>query len=137
MSLPVPSRAARRRLPSPKEPRMTRTRPRRLATLLAAAGAVAVLMAGVALGSARGGADREQTAETSAFRLTMPDVIRTGLDRLPDVTWRSDDNDVITVAGKSCPRSHPHKIGSSSSSSWTDVNGRLTNRSRRRAICER
>jgi hypothetical protein len=134
MPLPVPYRAGRR-LPPAKEPSMNRIRPRRLAILLAAAATVAVLMAGVALGSAGRGNDRDSTAEASAFRMRIPDI--GNLDRLPDVKWSRDDDDVITAKGKSCPRSHPHKIGYASSWSWTDDNGRVTHSSRRRAICER
>ena len=135
MPLPVPYRAARRRLPIEQEPSMTRIRPRRLAILLAAAGTVAVLMAGVALGSANRGSARESTADKSAFRITIPEIA--GIDT-PDVKWtRSDDDDVITVNGKKCPRSHPHKVGTSLSWKWTDDNGRVTHRSHRRTVCER
>jgi hypothetical protein len=116
---------------------MNRIRPRRLAILLAAAGAVAVLMAGVALGSAGRGDDRESTAETSAFRIRIPDIA--SID-VPDVKWtRSDDkdDDIITVKGKKCPRSHPHKVGTSVDWSWKNDNGRVTHRSSRRTVCER
>ena len=114
---------------------MYRTSPRRLATLLVAAAAVAVLMAGVALGSAGRGKARDGNVESSAFRMRIPDIA--GID-VPDVRWtRSDDNNVIAVNGKKCPRSHPHKVGSSLSSSWTDDNGRVTHRSHRRTVCER
>jgi len=114
---------------------MYRTRPRRLAILLVAAAAVAVLMAGVALGAAGRGKDGEARADTSAFRMTIPDIA--SID-VPHVKWtRSDDDDVITVTGKKCPRSHPHKIGSSLSSEWKDDNGRVTHRAIRRTVCER
>jgi hypothetical protein len=114
---------------------MNRIRPRRLAILLAAAGAVAGLMAGVALGSAHRGSDRESTADESAFRMRIPEIA--GID-VPDVKWtRSDDNDVITVNGKKCPRSHPHKVGTSLDWNWTNDNGRVTHRSHRRTVCER
>ena len=114
---------------------MYRTRPRRLAILLVAAAAVAVLMAGVALGSAGRGKDGEGSAETSAFRMRIPDIA--SID-VPDVKWtRSDDDDVITVKGKKCPRSHPHKVGTSLDWSWKDDNGRVTHRSRRRTVCAR
>jgi hypothetical protein len=114
---------------------MYRTRPRRLAILLVAAAAVAVLMAGVALGSAGRGKDRDSSAETTAFRMRIPEIA--SID-VPAVKWtRSDDDDVITVTGKNCPRSHPHRIGSSLSSKWTDDNGRVTHRSIRRTVCER
>jgi hypothetical protein len=114
---------------------MYRTRPRRLATLLVAVAAVAVLMAGVALGSAGRGKDGDGSVASSAFRMGIPELA--SID-VPDVRWtRSDDNDVIAVDGKKCPRSHPHKVGSSLSSSWTDDNGRVTHRSRRRTVCER
>jgi hypothetical protein len=114
---------------------MTRIRPRRLAILLAAAGAVAVLMAGVALGSANGGSDRDASPEASAFRMTVPEIA--GFDA-PDVKWaRSDDDDVITVNGKKCPRSYPHKVGTSLDWKWTNDNGRVTHRSHRRTVCAR
>jgi hypothetical protein len=114
---------------------MPRTRPTRLAILLvAAAAAVVVLMAGVALGSAGRGTDRGNV-ETSSFRMRIPDV--GNLDRLPDVKWSRSDDDVITVDGKKCPRSHPHKVGTSSSWSYRNDNGRVTNRSRTRTVCER
>jgi hypothetical protein len=115
---------------------MTRIRPRRLAILLAAAGAVAVLMAGVALGSAHRGSDRESTADESALpMMRIPELA--SID-IPGVKWRSsDDDDVITVNGKKCPRSHPHKVGTSLDWKWTNDNGRVTHRARRRTVCER
>ena len=135
MPLPVPGRAAGRRPNAAKETRMYRTRPRRLAILLVAAAAVAVLMAGVALGSAGRGNDRGSNAETSAFRMRIPDIA--SID-VPDVKWtRSDDDDVITVKGKKCPRSHPHKVGTSLDRSWKNDNGRVTHRSHRRTVCAR
>jgi len=46
--------------------------------------------------------------------------------------------DVITVQGTKCPKSHPHKIGSSSSSSSTQVNGGpITSRSHHSVVCAR
>jgi len=135
MPRPVPGRAAGRRPNAAKETLMYRTRPRRLAILLVAAAAVAVLMAGVALGAAGRGKDGEGNVETSAFRMRIPEIA--SIDA-PDVKWtRSDDDDVITVKGKKCPRSHPHKIGTSSSWSYKDDNGRVTRSSSRRTVCER
>jgi len=135
MPKPVPARAAGRRPNAAKETVMYRTRPRRLAILLVAAAAVAVLMAGVALGSAGRGKDGEANAETSAFRMRIPEIA--SID-VPDVKWtRSNDNDLITVDGKKCPRSHPHKVGTSSSWSYRNDNGRVTHRSRTRTVCER
>jgi hypothetical protein len=114
---------------------MYRTRPRRLAILLVAAATVAVLMAGVALGAAGRGNDGDTTTESSAFRMRIPDIAR--IDA-PDVKWtRSDDDDVITVEGRKCPRSHPHKVGTSLSWNYRNDNGRVTHRSRRRTVCER
>jgi hypothetical protein len=113
---------------------MPRTRPRRLAILLVVAAVVAVLMAGVALGSAGRGDDRG-TVEKTSFRMSIPDI--GNLDRMPHVKLSSDDNDVITVDGKKCPRSHPHKVGTSSAWSYRNDNGRVTNRSRTRSVCER
>jgi hypothetical protein len=114
---------------------MTRIRPRRLAILVAAAGAVAVLMAGVALGSANRGSDRDSTAEASAFRVSVPEIA--GID-VPGVKWaRWDDDDTITVKGKKCPRSYPHKVGTSLDWKWTNDNGHVTHRSHRRTVCAR
>jgi hypothetical protein len=48
-----------------------------------------------------------------------------------------DDNNVIVVRGTKCPKSHPHKVGSSAAS-WTRIDdGRIVHRSRRSSICAR
>jgi hypothetical protein len=49
-----------------------------------------------------------------------------------------DDNTIITVRGTKCPKSHPHKVGSSSAASWTRIDGgEIVHRSRRSSICAR
>jgi hypothetical protein len=49
-----------------------------------------------------------------------------------------DDNTIIIVRGTKCPKSHPHKVGSSSAASWTRIDGgRIVHRSRRSSICAR
>jgi hypothetical protein len=49
-----------------------------------------------------------------------------------------DDNNVIIVRGTKCPKSHPHKVGSSSAASWTRIDGgKIVHRSRRSSICAR
>jgi hypothetical protein len=48
-----------------------------------------------------------------------------------------DGPSVITVQGTKCPKSHPHKVGSSAAS-WTRiVDGKVEHRSRRSSICAR
>jgi hypothetical protein len=49
-----------------------------------------------------------------------------------------DDTTIITVRGTKCPKSHPHKVGSSSAASWTRIDGgRIVHRSHRSSICAR
>ncbi len=135
MPKPVPARAAGRRPNAAKEHIMYRTRPRRLAILLAAAAAVAVLMAGVALGSAGRGKDRDGSVESSAFRMRIPDIA--SID-VPHVKWtRSDDDDVITVTARSARAAIRTRSAARCPRSWTDDNGRVTHRSVRRTVCER
>ena len=56
---------------------------------------------------------------------------------VPTISWNGGD-DVISVPGRKCPRSHPKKIGSSSSSSSTQVDGGPVRRhARHRTICAR
>jgi hypothetical protein len=111
---------------------MTRSNRHRLAVLLAAACVVVALTAGVAIGAAGRGTDRATEVSSglpagAAWPHLWP----------PRVPWASAD-DVISVPGKKCPRSHPKKIGSSSSSSATQVDGGPVRRhSRTRAICAR
>jgi hypothetical protein len=50
---------------------------------------------------------------------------------------RGDRTNVITVRGTKCPKSHPHKVGSSAAS-WTRIDGgKIEHRSRRTSICAR
>lgn len=111
---------------------MTRDPRRRLALLLLAVCVAVALTAGVAIGAAGRGPDRtadeSSTVRTSA---AWPSLWP------PPVGWSSDD-DIISVRGKKCPRSHPKKLGSSSSSSTTQVNdGPVRRHSRTRSICSR
>jgi hypothetical protein len=55
------------------------------------------------------------------------------------VAARSGDGpSVITVRGTKCPKSHPHKVGSSSAASWTQVDGGpVVHHARRSSICAR
>jgi|tagenome__1003787_1003787.scaffolds.fasta_scaffold18271473_1 hypothetical protein len=53
-------------------------------------------------------------------------------------TRAGDGTAVIIVRGTKCPKSHPHKVGSSSAASWTRIDGgRIVHRSRRSSICAR
>jgi hypothetical protein len=112
---------------------MTRDPRRRLALLLLAVCIAIALTAGVAIGAAGSGPDR--TADESATVTTSaawPSLWP------PPVDWSSGDDDVISVRGKKCPRSHPKKIGSSSSSSTSQINdGPVRRHSRSRSICTR
>jgi hypothetical protein len=133
MSLPVLHPTAARRPDPEQEPPMTRDPRRRLALLLLTVCVAVALTAGVAIGAAgRGTADR--TADESSAVTTnaaWPSLWP------PPVGWSSDD-DIISVRGKKCPRSHPKKLGSSSSSSTTQVNdGPVRRHSRTRSICSR
>jgi hypothetical protein len=84
---------------------------RRLLALLTAALVLAVLLAGMAL--------RRDVASAATAQATPP-------------------RDTITVRGTRCPKSHPHKVGSYSSWSSTQVNGgEVIRRSRRAVLCSR
>ena len=114
---------------------MTRNPRRRIALILAAACVLVALTAGVAIGAAGRGADRTTAATEDSFRVTAPANWPTSW--LPTVSF-TGGNDVISVPGRKCPRSHPKKVGASSSSSSTQVNGGpVQRRSRRRTICAR
>jgi hypothetical protein len=115
---------------------MNRTRRRRLALLLAAACAIGALTAAVAYGAARRGDDGAVRETAGSFRLTVPSIAGRST-----FSWSSGDrrgDDIITVPGTKCPKSHPRRLGSSSSSSWTQVDdGPVRHRSRRTSICAR
>ena len=50
----------------------------------------------------------------------------------------NDRNNIIIVRGTKCPKSHPHKVGTSSAASWTRIDGgRIVHRSNRSSICAR
>jgi hypothetical protein len=113
---------------------MNRTQRRRLALLLAAACLVGALTAAVALGAARRGDERALSADGS-FRMTLPGQIGSST-----LSWSAGGggDDVIVVPGSKCPKSHPHKVGSSSADSWSQVNGGpVRHSSHRRSYCAR
>ena len=114
---------------------MNRAQRRRLALLVASACLVGALTAAVALGAARRQHERPLGADAGSFRMTLPDAV--GGTTLSWSARRSDD-DIIVVAGTKCPKSHPHKVGSSSAGSWTQVNGGpVRHTSHRRTYCAR
>jgi hypothetical protein len=85
---------------------------RRLLAMLAAALVLTVLLAGMALA-------RRDVASAATAQATPP-------------------RDTITVRGTRCPKSHPHKVGSYSSWSSTQVDGgEVIRRSRRAVLCSR
>lgn len=112
---------------------MNRTRRRRLALILAAVCAVGALTAAMAFGATRRADDRAATAGTGSFDLTL-----NPFGRASTFSWTSGDHgdDVIVVPGRKCPKSHPRKVGTSSTSTWTQVNGGpVRHRSHRRTVC--
>ena len=114
---------------------MTRNPRRRIALLLAAACVLVALTAGVAIGaSGRDGAGTTAATEDS-FRVTAP--ANWPSSWLPTASYTRDD-DIISVPGRKCPRSHPKKVGASSSSSSTQVDGGPVRReSHSRTLCAR
>ncbi|MEA2382469.1 MAG: hypothetical protein QOH72_2440 [Solirubrobacteraceae bacterium] len=113
---------------------MTRNSRRRIALLVIAACVLVALSARVAIGAAHRGSD-PVTAETASFRVATPDTWPSWVPRIPG--W-GNDGDAISVPGNTCPRSHPKKIGSSSASSATRLDGGPIRRhSRYRSICTR
>ena len=114
---------------------MTRNPRRRIALMLVAACVLVALTAGVAIGAAVRGSDRTTGGTEDSFRVTAPAAWPAPW--VPTISWNGDD-DVISVRGSKCPRSHPKKVGSSSSSSSTQVDGGpVRRRSHRRTICAR
>lgn len=115
---------------------MNRTRRRRLALLLAAVCAIGALTAAVAVAAARRGDEVAVRDSGGSFRLTLPSL--TGESTFSWSAGGGDGDDIVTVAGARCPKSHPRRVGTSSSSSWTQVDGGpVRHRSRRRSICAR
>ena len=112
------------------------TRLRRRALALPAA-ACALVAATALIVTAVGRAD-DRAARDDAGRPAMTRVAGWLADG--DI-WspraRSERDDVITVRGRKCPKSHPHKVGSSARS-WTRIDdGEVKRRSRRSVICAR
>ena len=111
--------------------------------LLAAGSLTAGIGAGAALAGGGGGSsDSPDAAAVDAATVTIrPPEIKLPHDiRVPDpppwpkVRWHSDN--VISVRGTKCPKSHPHKVGSSSTGSWTQINGgKVEHSSGRRTLC--
>jgi hypothetical protein len=112
---------------------MNRTRRRRLALLLSAVCAIGALTAAMAFGAVRRGDDRTATADAGSFHLTLRPFAG-GRTFSWSAGTRGDD--VIAVPGGTCPKSHPRKVGTSSTSTWTQVNGGpVRHRSHRRTVC--
>jgi hypothetical protein len=118
---------------------MTPTPRRRPITLLAISACVLLPLSGAAaLGAGHlstghtGRSDAASRESAWPFDTALP---RVGIG---GASWSSGPTgDVITVAGTRCPKSHPRKIGSSTSASWSQVAGKLTHRSRHSVICAR
>jgi hypothetical protein len=114
---------------------MPRNPRRRIALMLAAACILVALTAGVAIGAARRGTDRTTAASEDSFRVTAPANWPTSW--VPTVSFSPGD-DVISVPGRKCPRSHPKKVGASSTSSSSQVDGGPVRRqSHHRTLCAR
>lgn len=114
---------------------MTRNPRRRIALLVAAVCVLVALTAGVAIGAAGRGADDTSAPTPDSFRVTAP--ANWPSSWVPTVAF-TGGTDIISVPGRTCPRSHPKKVGASSSSSSTQVDGGPVRRhSRHRTICAR
>jgi hypothetical protein len=124
--------------PIPKEPSMTYVQRRRIFTLVVGACLLAALSAGVALGTVRHDRGRGHAQADPPPRITLADDFGFRDVAGPvGVSW-VDDGDVITVRGTKCPKSHPHKVGSFSSSSSTQIDGgKVTRHTRRTVSCSR
>jgi hypothetical protein len=110
---------------------MTRLPRPRVLLLLASVCALVAVTAGVAL-AAGGRAGTVRIADASTPEITFADRLT-----LPDGS-KVPGHDVVTVRGTKCPKSHPRKIGSSSSYSSTQVNGGpITARSHHSVVCSR
>jgi hypothetical protein len=117
---------------------MTYVQRRRILTLVVAACLLAALSAGVALGTVRHDRGRGRAQADPPPRVTIADDLGFRDSAGPlSVSW-VDDGDVITVQGTKCPKSHPHKVGSFSSASSTQINGgKVTRHNRRSVSCSR
>jgi hypothetical protein len=129
--------------------------PRTAVALLAAGTLTAGIGAGVALAGGGGGSsDRADAIDAATVTLRAPQIkLPRELDlprefkiphdfRVPNppawpkLRWQAGD--VISVRGTKCPKSHPHKVGSSSAGSWTQINGgKVEHSSSRRTLCAR
>jgi hypothetical protein len=125
-------------------------RPRRIVLVLLATSIT--IATGAAIGDASRGSDPAPAAAAGPPELALPDSIgalREGVKALPDDIdlpklslqrsgRGSDAGGVITVRGSKCPKSHPHKVGSFSAGTWTQINGgKVEHRSSRRVRCAR
>jgi hypothetical protein len=112
---------------------MHRTRRRRLALLLAAVCAIGALTAAMAFGATHRGDDRAVAADAGSFDLTLRPFAGGST-----FSWSARDHrdGVVVVPGTRCPKSHPRKVGTSSTATWTQVNGGpVRHRSHRRTVC--
>jgi hypothetical protein len=95
----------------------------------ALAGLAVVAGANVAAGSADRAPARDAVRTVA---VTPPSIDVPGVKvKLPSISTPSD---VIEVAGKKCPKGHPRKVGTSSSSSSTQVNGGPVRRKERHVL---
>jgi hypothetical protein len=93
-----------------------------------------------ALAAATAGVSLADGGHTRTVRITDAATPRvTVLDRSPSLDgFEVRGRDVITVPGTKCPKSHPRRIGSSSSTSSSQVNGGpITSRRHHSVICSR
>jgi hypothetical protein len=125
--------------PPKEDPPMTATSRRRLLMLaLISASALIGVITAAALGASGPARDRGDSSDTGPPRAGLVrDAAFPARFSLPEVSWSSAAPDVIVVRGDRCPKSHPRKIGSSSSGTWTQVDGKVTRRSYRSVICAR
>jgi hypothetical protein len=125
-------------LPVLKEPSMNHVQRRRVFTLVVAACLLAAVSAGVALGTVRQDRGRGLAQADPPPRVTIADDLGFRDVAGPlSASW-VDDHDIITVRGTKCPKSHPRKVGSSSSESSTQINGgKVTRHTRRTVTCAR
>jgi hypothetical protein len=113
---------------------ITRLRYRALALpAIACALVAATALIVTAVGRADDRAARDEAAQ--------PAMIRVAHGMATGDVWspraRGERDDVITVRGRKCPKSHPHKVGSSARR-WTRIDdGEVKHGSRRSVICAR
>jgi hypothetical protein len=95
--------------------------------LVPAVACSALAVAAVGALEARGGppaktANVAEAVDDARRAVPVPEVL-SRVRALPPVTLRRLPGDVIEVRGKWCPADHPRRVGTSSSSSSTQVNG--------------